>query len=136
MLRHFAVAGTPSPKARARTTKQGHAYTPKPTQLAEAKVLDAYLRKYEDEPPMEGPLSLTVLASFSVPKSWSRKRREEAAWHTSRPDLDNLVKLVTDALNGAAYADDSQIALVTARKVYSDDASMDVWLVPIDRDDL
>jgi Holliday junction resolvase RusA-like endonuclease len=33
-------------------------------------------------------------------------------------DLDNLVKLVTDALNGIAYADDSQIAISGEAKRY------------------
>lgn len=40
---------------------------------------------------------------------------------TVRPDLDNLVKLVLDALNGVAYADDSQIVRIHAFKKYSGD---------------
>lgn len=38
--------------------------------------------------------------------------------HVSRPDLDKLVRSVGDALKGIAYADDSQVFQIAARKVY------------------
>lgn len=34
----------------------------------------------------------------------------------TKPDLDNLVKLVLDACNGIAYVDDGQVVDVRARK--------------------
>ena len=36
-----------------------------------------------------------------------------------KPDIDNIVKVVADALNGVAYHDDTQIVMVVAKKVYS-----------------
>ena len=39
--------------------------------------------------------------------------------HTKRPDVDNLVKAVLDALNGVAWEDDSQIVRLSASKEYS-----------------
>lgn len=36
--------------------------------------------------------------------------------HTVKPDLDNLIKIVKDALNKLAYEDDCQIMQVTALK--------------------
>jgi len=115
----FFVPGKPSPKARARTTKRGITYTPKTTQLAEGKVLEHFLKAYDGEP-LEGALRIDVYAVFEVPKSWSKKRKAEAVWHTARPDIDNIVKLVTDALNGSAYKDDSQIAAMGAMKCYGE----------------
>jgi Holliday junction resolvase RusA-like endonuclease len=41
--------------------------------------------------------------------------------HTSRPDLDNLIKTVLDALNGIAYTDDKQIVRLGATKAYGTD---------------
>ena len=35
------------------------------------------------------------------------------------PDLDNLIKSITDALNGVAYKDDSQIVAVVSRKMFA-----------------
>jgi Holliday junction resolvase RusA-like endonuclease len=119
MIRRFIVPGKPTPKARARTTRQGHTYTPKQTQLAEGKVLECYLAEYRHLPPFDGPVILDVEANFEVPASWSKARKAAATWHTSRPDLDNIVKLVTDALNGVCFGDDSQVCEITARKCYT-----------------
>ena len=37
----------------------------------------------------------------------------------SKADIDNLKKVVLDALNGIAYADDGQVASVCATKVFT-----------------
>ena len=37
-----------------------------------------------------------------------------------KPDADNILKVVADALNGIAYQDDKQIVLAEARKAYSE----------------
>lgn len=39
---------------------------------------------------------------------------------TARPDIDNLVKAVTDALNGILWKDDSQIVSLSAEKRYGE----------------
>jgi Holliday junction resolvase RusA-like endonuclease len=39
--------------------------------------------------------------------------------HTGRPDIDNLLKFVMDALNGVFYKDDSQICQVFTLKQYN-----------------
>lgn len=41
-----------------------------------------------------------------------------AQWKTTKPDLDNLTKLIGDALNGVAYADDNQICAHDAIKQF------------------
>lgn len=38
-----------------------------------------------------------------------------------KPDIDNVVKIIMDALNGAAYKDDKQVVSVFASKFYDDD---------------
>lgn len=44
------------------------------------------------------------------------RQRHRLGPHAQRPDLDNLVKLVLDALNGVAWADDGQVSHVIASK--------------------
>jgi Holliday junction resolvase RusA-like endonuclease len=55
---------------------------------------------------------------FERPKSHSKIRRARAEPKTSRPDIDNLVKLGLDALNGVAYIDDGQVYWLNAEKRY------------------
>ena len=75
----------------------------------------AWVAKHKG-PPVDGPVAMQVEFLFSKPKSWSKKKKEEAKWHTSKPDIDNLLKSVKDALNGVAYKDDSQVCMVNMRK--------------------
>jgi Holliday junction resolvase RusA-like endonuclease len=43
-----------------------------------------------------------------------------------KPDADNIMKAIADALNGIAYKDDSQIVNVTITKWYSDTPRVEV----------
>jgi Holliday junction resolvase RusA-like endonuclease len=120
--RSFTIPGKPIAKGRPRLSRNGHAYTPERTRTAESCIQDAYLRAYPDAeyPPMQGPLRVTIRACFSVPKSWSKAKRAAAKWHTGRPDIDNICKTVTDALNTVAFPDDSQVCDLNGSKPYGD----------------
>ena len=43
-----------------------------------------------------------------------------------KPDIDNIVKVVADALNSVAYHDDKQILFVIAKKAYSAVEGLDI----------
>lgn len=45
-----------------------------------------------------------------------------------KPDTDNIIKAVLDALNGLAYEDDSEVVSVTAKKYYSAEPRVEVAL--------
>jgi Holliday junction resolvase RusA-like endonuclease len=51
-----------------------------------------------------------------------RKRKNAPSNHCANkcPDIDNLVKLVLDGLNGLVYADDCQVTSLHAVKVLDD----------------
>ena len=72
----------------------------------------------------EGPLQMEVTAYYSIPQSASKKKaemmRECKLFPTKKPDCDNVLKIIADALNGIAYKDDSQIVVGIVRKVYAD----------------
>lgn len=95
-------------------------YTPERTSRYENLVKLAAQQQMGAVPPLEGPISLTVCAVFAIPASWSNRKRAAADGMpvTKRPDLDNVVKAIKDGLNGVAWADDSQVAVLTAVKVY------------------
>jgi len=123
----FLIPGAPVAKARARATMvagRARMYTPDKTASYEGKT--AYLAKQAmgDMALMLGPVSLTVIAVFGYPASWSKKRIAanlvKPEWVVKKPDGDNCLKIVSDALNGVCFKDDSQVALAKVTKVYGD----------------
>jgi Holliday junction resolvase RusA-like endonuclease len=100
----LSIPGEPVPKARPRVYGR-RAITPKRTLDAEQRIRQAFHERYPGSTPNEGNVELS--ACFYMNK-------------TGRPDLDNLLKLVMDALNGLAYQDDSQVVRFHASKVTPD----------------
>lgn len=47
---------------------------------------------------------------------------------TKKPDADNIVKIIADALNRAAYYDDAQIVRLSYSKVYDEVPHVDVMI--------
>ena len=122
--REFTVIGNPVPKARPRVTKYGHAYTPKKTVDYEKLVRESYISKYGDLQFEKGVmLDLRVIAYFEIPKSKSKKEKKLMEQHilrpTKKPDGDNVLKAIEDAISGIAYYDDAQIVDCQIRKYYS-----------------
>ena len=113
------VPGRPRGKARPRF-HNGHAYTPKNTRDFEKEIRVCYLQ--QDGRKIDGSVSVSIEAIFKIPESWSKKKKWETIDQGKRPevrpDIDNIVKIVMDALNGVAYKDDSQVVDISARKVY------------------
>lgn len=114
----LTVPGEPVPKGRPRMTKTGAVYTPAKTHNAENHIRALYYRKYKSEQADPGrPLHLDVVFYIQIPKS--RHDIEEGSLCTKHIDTDNLLKLVSDALNRMAYEDDSQVVRMTAEKRWS-----------------
>ncbi len=121
----FWLKGQPVGKGRPRFTKQGRAYTPAKTKEYEHRLAAAASDAMQDQglEPWTGKCKVGVLAQFEIPKSWPKKRREAAVRyevHPGRPDIDNLVKIALDAINGVVFEDDAQVYMVQAMKRYGD----------------
>lgn len=117
----FSVPGRISGKGRARFNRHtGVAYTPAKTAASEAMLREIAAEAMGDKPLLEGPLALNVTVAQQIPKSWSKKRKATAYYITGRPDCDNVLKLIADALNHVCWTDDSQIAELLFRRRYSD----------------
>lgn len=60
---------------------------------------------------------------FRIPKSYVKGKRLACEHNINRPDkkpdIDNVLKVVLDALNKVAYEDDKQVIEVICRKWYS-----------------
>lgn len=107
-------------RARHRAIKTGdgrvitQSYTPEETVNAETAIRLIY-RDAGGPHFGTGPIWLTVWFVTVRPKSISAIKRP---YPTVKPDWDNCGKTVTDALNGVAYGDDSQVIDAWIRKRY------------------
>lgn len=105
----FSFEGRPKPKDRPRATRNGHMFTPQATLDAQARIQELY-----DGPVFEGPIAATLLFR---PKSTDVILRDWFGQSPLTSDLDNLVKLVLDGLQGVAFENDRQVHMITAEKV-------------------
>lgn len=96
----LVVPGNPLPKERPKHGK-GRTFTPKVTRDAEQRVRAAFWQAHPNHVPLTGDLRVEV--------EFHRRTRH---W----VDTDNLLKLVTDALNGVAYVDDKQISRIEGER--------------------
>lgn len=115
----FVVPGVVAGKGRPRLTRTGHAFTPKKTRSAEAMVRHLAAIAMRGKKIMEGPVELRVSIWLLIPKSWAKKKRDASFWASGRPDVDNIVKLIADAMNKIVYRDDAQIAALMVERRYS-----------------
>ena len=132
----FHVPGKPQGKARARTfynkaMGKHMSVTPDGTVLYENLIKERFLNCSGGFYAERGaPVTLRVIARFLPPKSVSKKRQHEMLegmeLPLKKPDMDNIVKVVADALSGVAYHDDTQIVYVTAKKAYSALEGLDI----------
>lgn len=120
----FTVPGPLRGKGRPRFTKAGHTFTPQTTREYEDLIRACYLEKMAGGKLDDGPVLVAIAAYYK------RGRGDKGAnVPTKKPDIDNIVKIVLDALNGVAYADDKAVVRVDARKQFSpDEPYLVVWL--------
>lgn len=117
----ITIPGEPVAKGRPRHTRNGHTYTPKKTRDYEALVKNHI--KLQGGKITEGPVVVRVGVYRSIPKSFSKKKREQAINNEvvpdTRPDLDNYIKALLDASNGLLFQDDNQVVKLVASKHYA-----------------
>ena len=121
----FIVEGEPQGKARPRFSRRsGTVYTPSKTAKYEEEIRCSFLAASGGEMISKGSYAVVILdAYFEIPKSYTKGKRLACEHNINRPDkkpdIDNVLKVVLDALNGVAYEDDKQVIEVICRKWYS-----------------
>lgn len=112
---HFTVEIDPVAKGRP-IFGRSYVRTPLKTVVFENQ-LKALSLKYRPSTPLLGPLKLSVVFFIKSPKV---KKKKNKVYPCVRPDLDNYLKAVKDALNGLFWEDDAQVVLYDqVRKVYT-----------------
>jgi Holliday junction resolvase RusA-like endonuclease len=83
--------------------------------------------------PIDAAIGVEVVFKMPIPESWSIKQKQEAVGspHTKKPDIDNLLKGLFDAVNGLLWIDDNRIARLITSKIYSNEPGIELIIEPI-----
>jgi Holliday junction resolvase RusA-like endonuclease len=123
----FFVAGIPKAQPRVKAfVRGGHAgvYTPDSAESWKQAVRQQAIAN-APESLITGPIRLELDFFLPRPKAHLDKhgvpKAKSPVWHCKKPDLDNLIKAVTDAITDTQriWLDDSQICEITATKTYA-----------------
>ena len=75
---------------------------------------ESLLRQHKPETPLDGPVALTVEWRFAT------RFHKEGAWRVTRPDTDNLQKLLKDCMTRVGFwNDDAQVCREEVTKRWS-----------------
>ena len=113
-MTHQRLVWTPRAKQRPRTAfKNGNyrTFTPRETLAAETALAAQWVGQ-----PVEGPIEVYLIISDTEVDVTVVSCAEPDSPKLRRGDIDNYCKLILDALNGHAWVDDRQIALMYVRK--------------------
>ena len=132
----FIVEGKPQAKARARTVRNKYtgkvnSYTPEKTASYEDLIRWSF-KAAGGEYMGEKLLEAEIQAFYPIPKSCTKKNRlaimRDEIRPQTKPDCDNIIKIVLDALNGVAYYDDKQVVCVSCNKYYGETGYLKITL--------
>ena len=110
----FSAYGVPQPKGSTRSLVRGGrtvTFSDNPKLKSWQRTIAKAAPRYQ----FDGPVSVTAV--FQMPRPKAAKGRQ---WHTTRPDVDKLLRAVNDALTGVLWADDSAVVELEGRKEYAE----------------
>lgn len=132
----FVIPGVPVGKGRPKFAKRGNftvAYTPEKTASYENLVKVKAEEAMQGRQIIEGAAGIKIRLFVAPPSSWSNKKRMAALngeiYPTSKPDADNVIKGIFDAMNDIVWRDDKQVVDLQVSKRYDETprASVEVY---------
>lgn len=118
------VAGTPKAQPRPRAVARGgfaRVYDPGTADEWKESIKIAPVAPARPTAPIETAVRVCMTFRMPIPKT-KAKTVPIGSDHTFKPDLDNLVKAVFDAMTDAGWwIDDCQVSHLTVSKVWSDE---------------
>ena len=125
----FEVPGAAVPQGRPRlTTIGGHAraYDPPKSRAYKCYVRECAVNqcRLDLNNLYLGAVNFKVTEYRTIPQSWSKVQRLKALdgviKPVTKPDTDNILKIIKDALNGVFWKDDAQVVHDEITKVYAE----------------
>lgn len=125
----FSIEGKPVGKGRPRFWG-GRAVTPQKTRDYEKQIRKAYIDAGGVMHEKALSVHVNVMAYFVPPQSSTKKFKASVESgkvpYTKKPDVDNILKIALDALNGVAWLDDALVVGVSADKAYGKEERLDI----------
>ena len=122
----FTVPGKPQGKGRPRVGRVGgfsRMFTPEKTVSYENLIGWTAAQAMAGRTLLLGPVAVSLHIAMEVTASWSKAKQARALAGTesptTKPDMDNVIKAVFDAINGVVWKDDVQVVQLTTTKAYA-----------------
>ena len=121
-LLSVTIRGQPRGKQRARRSKHGGVFTPRETVEWESTAALMMRTLWATKRPHPRPVTVEVWAVASRPKRLRRRKDPEGLmWRPAKPDGDNVLKAVCDALSRAGVvSDDARIVEKRVLSLYAE----------------
>jgi Holliday junction resolvase RusA-like endonuclease len=128
----FTIHAPLTPQKQTQWTRSGHSYDPS---KKDKERIQWQIRPTAPEKPLAQPVELTLVFFFPIPKAASKAMRTQMLNRVilpdKRPDIDNLAYLVTNALKGIVYDDDSRVCVQLLYKFYGAEPKTVIKVRPI-----
>ena len=112
-----------------------HHYKKKNVAAAEAILRDALLPYVPDKPIEDKPIRFWAVWMFPYPKSAKKHKPGWGRWKITRPDADNLNKMLKDVMTDMGFwKDDALICGEFIEKLYSDEPGIVIMIETLDPD--
>lgn len=109
----------PVPWAAPKLGRSGYAYD---IREKDKRAIRYLIRQQYNKEPLKGPIGLSFEFFFSIPKSFSKKKTEDALADRIVPtkcDCTNLQKLYEDCLKNIVIEDDRNVFTILSQKRYA-----------------
>jgi Holliday junction resolvase RusA-like endonuclease len=132
----FTILGEPIPKQSARHSVNNgkiHSWQPPVVTNAVAHIRQQLIDQLPQDfiPYNNQPLSISITFYFIKPQSTRKNVNEKI----TKPDLDNLQKLVLDAMQGIVYHNDANIVKLYSYKTFGEKAKTTIFVENISEGD-
>ena len=127
----FEVPGKIVGKERPRVnTNTLTVYTPNKTKDYENLILQYFQINNPGCIMLEGRIGIEIVAYLKIPKATTKVEKEKMLKGerspTKKPDIDNIGKVVLDALNKVAFKDDNQVSKILIEKKFAEEEKLEV----------
>lgn len=131
----FNVHGVPSVQKQTKFFRCGDGVRTYDPSAKDKEYIQWQVRPFMGESPLACAIEMFITFFLPIPKSTSGIRRKQmenrVILPVKRPDIDNLAYIVTNALKGIVYQDDSQVCSMHLYKFYDKDPRTVIKVRPI-----